>query len=308
MRCLTALGGLMLLCLAATGCRIHVGPNDTGCGNCITACRVRPAIGSGMACGCDATTSQGCGCDSSATGSGCGCDSGAGGCDSGSCGCDSGGRFSTGLQSRLFGGGLFRGGLRSRLGGGDCGCETGSGDCGCGAPAGVIGGGSGCADCGSGFGGALAGGGLVGGGLAGGGLAGRGLVGGGCPDGSCGPGMMNVHGEPVYMDQGFSLASGGAMGGMVGHAGGALGCGQFGCGVGGRLCLGCRIKNGFGGRGLRAYGPQASHPYGGQIPHTDYMGAGVTPQAGAAPTYAYPYYTIRGPRDFLQANPPSIGW
>jgi hypothetical protein len=24
-------------------------------------------------------------------------------------------------------------------------------------------------------------------------------------------------------------------------------------------------------------------------------------------TYAYPYYTLRGPRDFLSANPPSIG-
>ena len=31
--------------------------------------------------------------------------------------------------------------------------------------------------------------------------------------------------------------------------------------------------------------------------------------AGGAPTaqVAYPYYTVRGPRDFLQANPPSIG-
>ncbi len=28
------------------------------------------------------------------------------------------------------------------------------------------------------------------------------------------------------------------------------------------------------------------------------------PQTGA---YAYPYYTVRGPRDFLNGNPPSIG-
>lgn len=27
----------------------------------------------------------------------------------------------------------------------------------------------------------------------------------------------------------------------------------------------------------------------------------------AAPTYGYPYYTVRGPRDFLVDNPPSIG-
>jgi hypothetical protein len=28
---------------------------------------------------------------------------------------------------------------------------------------------------------------------------------------------------------------------------------------------------------------------------------------GPVPQYAYPYYTIRGPRDFLVDNPPSIG-
>jgi hypothetical protein len=27
-----------------------------------------------------------------------------------------------------------------------------------------------------------------------------------------------------------------------------------------------------------------------------------------APSYAYPYYTTRGPRDFLMKNPPSIGY
>jgi hypothetical protein len=34
------------------------------------------------------------------------------------------------------------------------------------------------------------------------------------------------------------------------------------------------------------------------------------PEGPAGPpvgTYAYPYYTLRGPRDFLQNNPPSIG-
>jgi hypothetical protein len=27
-----------------------------------------------------------------------------------------------------------------------------------------------------------------------------------------------------------------------------------------------------------------------------------------APQYVYPYYTTRGPRDFLMANPPTIGY
>jgi hypothetical protein len=79
------------------------------------------------------------------------------------------------------------------------------------------------------------------------------------------------------------------------------------------LCLGCRLRGACGGgRGvashIRGYGPRGAHPYGGQVPHTDYMGAGVQPQGGMTPTYAYPYYTLRGPRDFLQDNPPSIGW
>jgi hypothetical protein len=30
--------------------------------------------------------------------------------------------------------------------------------------------------------------------------------------------------------------------------------------------------------------------------------------AGMAPTYAYPYYTTRAPRDFLMDNPPTIGY
>ena len=31
------------------------------------------------------------------------------------------------------------------------------------------------------------------------------------------------------------------------------------------------------------------------------------PSGPPAPQYAYPYYTTRAPRDFLMANPPSIG-
>jgi len=31
------------------------------------------------------------------------------------------------------------------------------------------------------------------------------------------------------------------------------------------------------------------------------------PAGGPVGQYAYPYYTLRGPRDFLVDNPPSIG-
>lgn len=37
--------------------------------------------------------------------------------------------------------------------------------------------------------------------------------------------------------------------------------------------------------------------------HQQQMG----PPGPPTPTYGYPYYTIRGPRDFLVDNPPSIG-
>ena len=36
-------------------------------------------------------------------------------------------------------------------------------------------------------------------------------------------------------------------------------------------------------------------------------GAAAGPAGPATPTYGYPYYTTRGPRDFLVDNPPSIG-
>ena len=39
-------------------------------------------------------------------------------------------------------------------------------------------------------------------------------------------------------------------------------------------------------------------------PHTAHS---TQPPGPATPTYAYPYYTTRAPRDFLMANPPSIG-
>lgn len=73
-------------------------------------------------------------------------------------------------------------------------------------------------------------------------------------------------------------------------------CGVAGCGHGGRLCGGCDKLRSLAGIGR-------GNPYGGVIPHT----AQAPGQSGLAPAYAYPYYTTRGPRDFLRDNPPSIG-
>jgi len=77
---------------------------------------------------------------------------------------------------------------------------------------------------------------------------------------------------------------------LCGLAAGLCGCGQGcgirGCGLGGRLCDRCR------------------HPYGGAIPHTPTFQGHAGPPS---PQYANPYYTVRGPRDFLTDNPPSIG-
>ncbi len=52
-----------------------------------------------------------------------------------------------------------------------------------------------------------------------------------------------------------------------------------------------------------------NHPYGKQVPHTADATVGYqAPGGGVAPTYAYPYYTTRGPRDFLVdgCGPPPI--
>lgn len=79
--------------------------------------------------------------------------------------------------------------------------------------------------------------------------------------------------------------------------------------VGCQHCQSCR-----GGRGGRD--PGGAHVFGkghmhGQGLHARHGGAHWRPETepagGPAPQVAYPYYTIRGPRDFLVDNPPSIG-
>lgn len=81
------------------------------------------------------------------------------------------------------------------------------------------------------------------------------------------------------------------------RVGAHMGCGRFGCGREGKLCLGCKAR----GAGLLG----RLHPKAGEIPHTTENPGMMGPQA---PQYVYPYYTTRGPRDFLMANPPSIGY
>ena len=92
----------------------------------------------------------------------------------------------------------------------------------------------------------------------------------------------------------------GARGTRGGQLGGNLGgCGVPGCGHGGQFCSGCLNS-------AAAKLAAKRNPYGPTLPHTN-PAAGQQPQSGIAPQYAYPYYTTRGPRDFLRDNPPSIG-
>ena len=112
---------------------------------------------------------------------------------------------------------------------------------------------------------------------------------GGCDD--CGGGgLMSGFGQKM----GSRLASRSCTDGSCGNklGGGNLlgrvkGCGQFGCGFGGLGCSKCRGAE--------------------TIPHREpgSMGPGA---AGQAPSYVYPYYTTRAPRDFLMDNPPTIGY
>lgn len=93
-------------------------------------------------------------------------------------------------------------------------------------------------------------------------------------------------------------------------------CGGRGGGLGGRLLGGhgarndgCRSCGGSGGHG----GGLLAGLGGGAPQHVSRMSRGEYFQGQAGPpgpptaTYAYPYYTLRAPRDFLMDNPPTIG-
>lgn len=112
-----------------------------------------------------------------------------------------------------------------------------------------------------------------------------------CATGNCSGGLLGggirVPGSRVR----------GAMG-SLGSRSANRGCGRFGCGRDGKLCMTCRVRSGRLGGLMPATA--------GEIPHTAEPNMGGGP--GMVPQYVYPYYTTRGPRDFLMANPPSIGY
>ena len=114
---------------------------------------------------------------------------------------------------------------------------------------------------------------------------------GGCKLGGCKLGGCKLGGCKLG---GCKLGGGCGLGkGLLGGGAGAIAGG--GCGLGGGL--GCDHLSDFVAAGAQ--------PYGGAIPHTAQAPGNGT---GLAPSYAYPYYTTRGPRDFLMKNPPSIGY
>lgn len=110
------------------------------------------------------------------------------------------------------------------------------------------------------------------------GCGGHSQCGGDCGAGACGQGACG---------QG---ACGGGICGHGGHGRGLLGHGDCQPGHGGLL--------GHGGHG----GPVRDH-FAGHHLSREYTGPAGPPTAQVA----YPYYTTRGPRDFLLDNPPSIG-
>lgn len=194
-------------------------------------------------------------------------------------------------------------GLFARMGAGssvapaasmDCGCDAAmpgiAGDCGCDSGTSIV-----MSDAGCGCGDAACGTEEVGGLL--------GKLGSGCKLGKCKLGGCKLGKCLLGGGAGAGVGAGVATGlgsGIGGHGiigGGRIGggCGLNGCGVGGALCGSCLSK----------LSGAHNHPYGGVVPHTAQVPGNGT---GTAPAYAYPYYTTRGPRDFLMKNPPSIGY
>ncbi len=75
--------------------------------------------------------------------------------------------------------------------------------------------------------------------------------------------------------------------------------------------LGCSHVRNVTPSSCQSCGPNARHAQR-QADHVPRMPRGSAQQMGSAgpssASVAYPYYTNRAPRDFLMANPPSIGY
>ncbi len=110
---------------------------------------------------------------------------------------------------------------------------------------------------------------------------------GGCADGCCGDGGCSVGGGRAGGGQ-LRGRIGGRVANLKGRVGGGCSaCGGLGCGLCQRVVG--KVANGF-------------CPHGGGYPAN--YNYNPSPPSGQV---AYPYYTVRGPRDFLRNNPPSIG-
>jgi hypothetical protein len=101
-------------------------------------------------------------------------------------------------------------------------------------------------------------------------------------------GCLGASGACGYSDQHACDQPGGCASG-IGDESHCGFCG--GVGVLGGRCLRCGRLAGL--RGRREVG--------------EYVPEAIGPPGPPVATYAYPYYTIHGPRDFLKNNPPSIG-
>lgn len=100
----------------------------------------------------------------------------------------------------------------------------------------------------------------------------------------------------------------------LGNCGGCDdGCSSGGCGIaGGGIAGGGGILGGCGEGGICADGSEFDpcHPRLRPLKRAGGRHGGYDAGAYGPPTaaIAYPYYTTRGPRDFFEPNPPSIGY
>lgn len=268
---------------------------DGVCGpTCPDDCPRTSVLARRRATNCGCSSAQSCGCT---TGGDCGCETTSPVATT-DCGCD-GGTDCGGARPRRTMGGLLgswkaKQQCNSCESGSDCGCETA-------APAGApvaSTGDCGCEDgsCGSGCGNGTIGKGLFGLGLQNR-MAAHAANGGMLGHQGAGNGIRGHHGAG-----GGILGHHGSGGGILGHhgnGGGILGHHGNGGGI-----FGHHHGNGGGLLGHHHRGKH-SRSTAGELPHTAQPPM-VAP--GPVPQYVYPYYTTRGPRDFLMKNPPSIGY
>ncbi len=117
---------------------------------------------------------------------------------------------------------------------------------------------------------------------------------GSCNSGSCNSGSCNGGCQSGNCGVRGALSTTAGLLGCGGMCGGS--CGRPGCEAG---------KVGWQSGGL----DYSSHLQTGMLGHNAARNLNSRPftPGPASGQVAYPYYTTRGPRDFLQANPPSIG-